>query len=119
MPIMVEPVAPRPACGEGQRAFMHNSDGRVIAIGNSLDPNFAFESRIGVIQYCIDWMPCIAIAGQMIGRRAHSYLASLKPSAVMIALGSKPNQLDWFPRKADTATLTDDQWTLSSTLQPC
>ena len=39
----------------------------VEAIGNGLDPNFAFERGIGIIQYCIYRVSCIAIASQMIG----------------------------------------------------
>jgi hypothetical protein len=44
-------------------AFVHNSDGRVEAIGNGRYPNFAFERRIGVIQYRVDRMRRVAITG--------------------------------------------------------
>jgi len=41
---------------------MHYPDSRIIALGNGLDPNLAFERRIGVIQYRVDRVRRIAIA---------------------------------------------------------
>jgi hypothetical protein len=43
-------------------AFVHYSNCRVVAVGNSLDPNFAFEGRIGVVQYRVDRVRRIAVA---------------------------------------------------------
>ena len=34
--------------------LMHNANCRIIALGNGLNPNFAFERRMSVIQYRID-----------------------------------------------------------------
>lgn len=43
-------------------SFVHDANGRVVAVGNRLNPQLAFEGRVGVIQYRIDGVRRIAIA---------------------------------------------------------
>ena len=52
-------------------AVVRNANRRIIAVGNRLDPNFAFERRVGVIQDRIDRMRRVAIAGQNLLRHVH------------------------------------------------
>jgi len=49
---------------------MHEADGRVVPVSNRLNPQSAFEDRIGIIQNGVDRVRCIAIARQMKRRRA-------------------------------------------------